>query len=86
MRSDRHTTTEETIMNPQDPKKHSDHSGATKPGQAGSQPPTDMNKKPGQGQPDPQKGQHGEKPSPGGMHQGDHKGQNPAPAGPGQKR
>ena len=46
--------------------------------------PADMNKKPGQGQPDSQKGQHGEKPSPGGTHQGDHKGQNPG--GPGQKR
>jgi hypothetical protein len=109
------------MMHPHEPKKHSDDAGATKPGQAGGQPPmpggasaptphkpladnerrggseqaekkqpqgghepVDMNKKPGHGQPDPLSGQRGEKPTPGGPHQGDHKGQNPG--GSGQKR
>jgi len=109
------------MMNPNDPKKHSDHAGATKPGQAGGQQPmpggegsptqhkpladnerkggseqaekkhphgghdpADMSRKPGHGQPEPQGGQHSEKPSPGATPQGDHKG--PNPGGPGQKR
>jgi hypothetical protein len=68
------TDNERTGGSEQDEKKHP-HGGHD---------PADMNKKPGHGQPDPQSGQHGDRPSPGGAPKGDHKGQNPG--GPGQKR